>query len=73
MQRRLVHIASTHKLGDPARLFVCPDLVSRIESLEISQAAHEKERKRLEEFFAQFKSAAFGEAPSDALSGKGGS
>lgn len=59
-QRRLIHVARTHKVGNPAYLFVCPDLIRSIESQELSRALTVKERKRLEDFFVYFRNAAFG-------------
>jgi len=60
VQRWLLHIARTHKLADPAYLFVCPDLFRQIKLLEISDARDDKSRRRLEFFFQQFETSAFG-------------
>lgn len=59
-RRRLLNIAKVHRVTDPAYLFVCPDLVRRIKSLEMSHAASQRERKRLDEFFTEFEKAVFG-------------
>jgi hypothetical protein len=58
--RRLLNIAKVHRVSDPAFFFVCPDLVSRIKSLEMSHASTERERKRIQGFFAQFEKTVFG-------------
>jgi hypothetical protein len=68
-QRRLIHLSRTHQVGDPAYLFVCPDLVRSIESQELSRALTVKERKRLEDFFVDFRDAAFGRI--DQVTGNG--
>lgn len=59
-ERRLIHLARTHRLGDPALLFVCPDLVSELKALEASEARTEKERRRVEDFFESFTKKVFG-------------
>lgn len=59
-QKRLLGFARAHSVADPACLFVCPELVARIESLEVSEAGGEKESRRIEEFFGGFREAAFG-------------
>jgi|GEM_PF-3254727 len=60
VQQRLLHLARAHRVADPAFLFVCPELVRRIESLEVANAASHRERDRLKDFFARFQDAAFG-------------
>jgi hypothetical protein len=62
-QRRVLHLARAHGVEDPACFFVCPELVARIESLEASEAGGEKESRRIEELFAGFRKAAFGDLP----------
>jgi hypothetical protein len=62
LQGWLLHLARTHRLHDPAFLFVCPDLFRQIKSLELADARADKERKRLESLFAQFEKLAFGGA-----------
>jgi len=59
-ERKLIHLARSHRIANPALLFVCPDLLKEIQSLEMSDAKNEKERKRLETFFSDFMSKAFG-------------
>ena len=59
-QKRLLQFAHAHGVEDPARLFVCPELVERIESLEMSEAGSEKEGRRIEGFFGGFRKLAFG-------------
>ncbi len=59
-RRRLVHLARTHRVPDPAVLFVCPDLVRQIQSLETSEAAGDRQRRRVEAFFSGFTATVFG-------------
>ncbi len=58
--RQMIQLARAHGVEDPAYLFVCPGLVEKIQSHEVSQAASDKERRRLEELFGGFARAAFG-------------
>ena len=58
--RRLLNIAKVHRVTDPAFFFVCPDLVRRIKSLEMSHASTERERRRIDGFFTQFEKTVFG-------------
>ena len=60
-RRRLLHLARSHKVAEPASLFVCPDLVRQVESLELMEAHSQRARRRAEAFFSQFTAAAFGE------------
>ena len=60
VQKRLTHFARAHDVADPAYLFVCCELVKRIQSLEMEGAGNEKERRRTQEFFSDFLAAAFG-------------
>jgi hypothetical protein len=53
-ERKLLHIARSHRLTDPALVFVCPDLVSELKTLEVSEAKTDRERRKVEEFFAEF-------------------
>ncbi len=59
-EHRLVHLARIHRIKDPSLLFVCPDLVKRVRSLEMSETRSEKQRQRLEAFFSDFEAKIFG-------------
>ena len=60
-QKQLIQFARAHNVEDPACLFVCPQLVERIKSLETCEAGSEKESQRLEDFFGRFSRAVFGD------------
>ncbi|MCD6405034.1 MAG: hypothetical protein J7M19_04350 [Planctomycetes bacterium] len=59
-QKRLLRFARAHGVRDPAYLFICPQLVRHIQSLETAEARSPKERRRLEGFFTYFLGVAFG-------------
>jgi hypothetical protein len=59
-QQRLLNVCRVHRISDPAYLFLCPDLVQRIKSLEVSHARSDKERRRAEEFFSEFERTVIG-------------
>ena len=58
-QRRLLKLARKHYIADPAYLFVCPDLVRQIQTLEASQAKNAREQARNDAFFQEFQAAVF--------------
>jgi len=62
MRRRLLHFAKVHGIKDPACLFVCPELLRHVKSLEESEARSQKERRRLDGFFSEFEGLAYGAA-----------
>jgi hypothetical protein len=62
IQGKMVHLARSDGIEDPARLFVCPDLAKKIKSTEMTRAGNDKERRRLAEVFDGFFGAAFGRA-----------
>lgn len=59
-QRRLLNICRVHRIADPAFLFLCPDLVHRIRSLEVSHARSDREKRRIDEFFTEFERTVIG-------------
>lgn len=72
IQKRLLRFARVHGVRDPAYLFVCPQLVRHIQSLEMAEARTPKERRRLERFFTYFQAVAFGNLAEEDEGKKGG-
>jgi len=59
-QKKVLALARAHNVEDPACLFVCPELVERIQSQEASEAANEKELRRLRDLLGGFARTVFG-------------
>jgi hypothetical protein len=60
IQGKMVHLARSHGIEDPARLFVCPELAEKIRLTEMARAGSDKEKRRLTEVFDGFFGVAFG-------------
>ncbi len=72
IQGKIVHLARSHGIEDPARLFVCPELAEKIRLTEMARAGSDKEKRRLAEVFEGFFGPAFGRANGASAEADGG-